>query len=233
LPRLPLIEDLTSGPIPAGSILLVEYDPASQWYNASFTITAGWLKTGGKADYNTMTRPPEDIRAQLRRVGLEPESLEREGKLIITDWYSATLGQKSKEKYSHESLKISDLSIHFAQTLMRGEPEPGMLSMLDDESTFARFNDEKAWLELELTRMIPGLRLRKNIGLVPIMEGVLSEWVRKRFEGASDGVIDFKVEESGGEVRNLMRIRLMRNVHFDSKWHALKIGENFEVTLEK
>jgi len=31
----------------------------------------------------------------------------------------------------------------------------------------------------------------------------------------------------------LMRIRNMRNAHFDREWHELKIGENFEVTLEK
>ena len=228
-----MIEDLTSGPVPTGSILLVEYDAASQWYNASITMTAGWLRTGGKADFGTFTQPPNDVRAQMKRLGLEPEVLEREGRLIITDWYTATLGQKSNEKESHESLKISDLSIHFAQTLFRGEPEPDMITTADDESTFARFNDEKTWMELELTRVIPGVKRRRITSLFPVMNGVHSEWVYKRWEGVSDVIIDFKVDACGDEVRNLMRIRLMRNVHFDSQWHALKISKNFEVTLEK
>lgn len=196
-------------------------------------MTAGWLNTGGKADFGTFTQPPNDVRAQMKRLGLEPEVLEREGRLIITDWYTATLGQKSKEKESHETLKISDLSIHFAQTLLRGEPEPDMITTCDDESTFARFNDEKTWMELELTRAIPGLKRRRMTSLFPVMNGVHSEWVYKRWEGVSDGIIDFKVDAGADEVRNLIRIRLMRNVHFDSRWHALKIGENFEVTLDK
>jgi KaiC/GvpD/RAD55 family RecA-like ATPase len=231
MPRLPLIEDLTSGPIPAGSNILVEYNPASQWYNASISIAAGWLNTGGKVDYDTFSQSPDDIRAQLRRVGLEPEVLEREHKLTITDWYTATLGQKSNEKHSHESLKIPELSIYFAQTIMRGEPEPDHLYIVDDESTFARFNDEKTWVELELTRIMPGFRRRKAIGFCSIMNGVHSEWVYKRLEGVCDMVIDFRLDEVGDETRDLIRIRSARNVGYDRKWHSLKVNKNFEITL--
>ena len=42
-----------------------------------------------------------------------------------------------------------------------------------------------------------------------------------------------KVEEEGQSTRDLIRIRSMRNVHFDREWHELKIGHNFEITLEK
>jgi hypothetical protein len=30
-----------------------------------------------------------------------------------------------------------------------------------------------------------------------------------------------------------MRIRSMRNVGFDSEWHQLKVGDKFEISLEK
>lgn len=77
VPRVPLIEDLTSGPVPAGSQLLVEYDPASQWYNASLTIMAGWLKTGGTGTYHTYAQPPDDVRSQLRRLGVDSNTPEK------------------------------------------------------------------------------------------------------------------------------------------------------------
>jgi KaiC/GvpD/RAD55 family RecA-like ATPase len=51
-------------------------------------------------------------------------------------------------------------------------------------------------------------------------------------EAAVDGIIDFKLEEVGEETINLMRLRSMRNVGFDSRWHRLRVKENFEVTLE-
>ena len=46
-------------------------------------------------------------------------------------------------------------------------------------------------------------------------------------------IIDFKLDETSDPAQNLMRIKTLRNVSFDGRWHKLKIAENFEVTLEK
>ena len=232
VPRLPLIEDLTTGPIPLGSQLLVEYDPASQWYNASLTITAGWLMSGGTATYNTLVQPPEDVRSQLKRLGVDTETLEKEDKLKIFDYYTVTLGQKSKERYFADTVKVADESIE-ALNFMKGPPRPGHLFMTDDDSTWTRFSDEKAWVELELTRLIPGGRLRKVTQIFGVMVGIHSDWAYKRLEAACEGVVDFKLEEADRRTRSIIRIRNMRNVGFDSQWHPLRIADNFEVTLEK
>jgi len=106
VPRIPLIEDLTTGPVPLGSNLLVEFDPASQWFNASITIAAGWLRGGGTVAYNATLRPPTVIRSQFNMLGLKPEPLEKEGRLEVWDWYTATLGQRSGENLTVDSLKI-------------------------------------------------------------------------------------------------------------------------------
>ncbi len=232
MPRIPLIEDLTTAPIPAGA-LLVEYDPASQWYNASVTIAAGWLRTGGRVYYNVVAQPPGDIRSRLNRLGLDTEALERENKLQIRDFYSATLGHKSKEKYAATSLKVADASIMFSKDIMRRAPEPEWLTVRDDISVMARFNDEKSWVEFELTRAIPSGKLRQSRMIRGIIRDVHSERVYKTLEAAHSGVIDFRLEEAGEETRNLVRIRSMRDVGFDSRWHQLKVGENFEVSIEK
>lgn len=233
VPPIPLIEDLTKGPIPAGSSLLVEYDPASQWYNASLTIAAGWVRSGGTVWYTGLAQPPENIRSQFKRLGLDVGAFEKEDKLLVRDGYAATLGQKSKEKYAYDSLKVSDLSIHVATIYMRGPLCSDHLAIADDVSCLARFNEEKSWVEFMLTRVFPADRMRNLTSIYGVMRGVQSQNAYNRLEGAASGVIDFKVEESGDEVRNSMRIRLMGNVGFDSRWHQLKIGDNFEVTMEK
>jgi len=66
-----------------------------------------------------------------------------------------------------------------------------------------------------------------------VIEGVHSGWVYKQLESAHDDIIDFKLENVGGKLIDVMRIRSIRNVHFDREWHQIKVGENFEVTLEK
>ncbi len=235
-----MIEDLTTGPMPAGSIVIVEYDPASQWYNALSTIVAVWIATGGRVFHNVAAAPSDNARAQLRRLGLDVEELERNGRLTILDWYTATLGQKSKEKYAFDSLKVADLSIRFSKA-GKGDADagipspvsPDVLRVQDDCSFLARFNDEKSMVEFLLTRFIPGAWKGSGIFIGGAIRGIHSDWVYKQLEAACDGIIDFKLEETGEEPKNLIRIRSMRNVGFDARWHQLRVRENFEVVLEK
>ena len=231
---MPLIEDLTRDPVPTGSNILVEFDPASQWLNASLTIAAGWIRTGGSVSYNTFAQPPATVRAQLNRLGMNTEELEAKSQLRIWDWYTASLGQKSKEKYAVDSLKAADLSIVHAKTQLPGPPIPDRLRISDNTSALGRFNDEKNWTEFVLTRGIPIAVSRQSTSLAGMMTGLHSEWVYKQIEGASDGTVDFKLdEEAKGETVDLIRIRNLRSALFTKGWHRLKIGESFEVTLEK
>ncbi len=233
MPKIPLIEDLTHGPISPGTSILVEFDPSSLWYNATFTIAAGWLKSDGRVSYFLLTRPPDEVRAKLRQRGLDVSAFESKEKLRIYDGYTLTQGKKSKEKYSLPSLKTSDLSILVGKDVMPLPPAPDSLWMGENYSVLGRFNDERSWVDLVLNRFVPTLRQRQITTIGTVMIGVHSEWTYKQFESAFDGIVDFKVEELGGELRTMMRIKAMHDVAFDSKWHPLKVEENFEVTLEK
>ena len=236
--RLALIEDLLSEPLPAGSNLLAEYDAASQWYRASVNIAREWLRAGGEVGYNVAAQLPDNLRSQLGKLGLNVEELEAGGKLEIWDWYAATLGQKSKEKFvGTSSLKAAELSIDIAREelkpAMAGETYPEYLRIWDNCSVMARFNADRAWVEFLVTRVFPSAFHSKSTLIVGVIRGIHSDWVYRQLEDAADGVIDVKIEEMGEETRDVLRIRSMRNVAFDRRWHRLKIGENFEVTLEK
>ena len=236
VPSIPLIDDLTSSQIPPGSNILVEFDPASQWYNASLIIAAGWLRSGGNLAYYVYTRPPDSIRTRLAALGLNVRELEQEEKLGIHDWYTATLGWKSKEQNAVESLKVADLSISYAKTVVRGEDEPvapGFLVIEENFSVFDRFNEEKNWIEFYLTRRLPTTPIQKTTALRAIAKGIHSERAYKPLEAATDGVIDFKVEEESGARRSFIGVRNMVNVGFDSRWYPLKLGGNLEISLEK
>jgi hypothetical protein len=83
LPHLALIEDLTASPITPGKNLLIEYDSKSQWYAASLTMAAGWLKTGGEVIYNNAAQHPDTIRSLLNRLGLDIQTFEKQDKFRI------------------------------------------------------------------------------------------------------------------------------------------------------
>ena len=235
--RIPLIEDLTKGPVPLGSNLLIEFDPASQWYNSCVTMAAGWVKDGGSVGYNGFIQPPNNVRLQFSRAGLNVDDLENKDRLRVYDWYTPTLGRKSKEKYGIDSLKVADQSIVFRFTEDDlNNPEDlewaETLRIADNFSTLARFNDEKSWIEFMLTRVYPIGSVRKSTLIFGIMKGVHSEWAYKQLEASADGIIEFRLEGLE-KTRDLVQIRTMRNVHFNRELHELKVGENFEVTLEK
>lgn len=228
-----MVEDLTLAPVSPGLNILVEFDPSSQWYNASLTIAAGWLRTGGSVSYVAQSQSPDDIRSQLRRLGVAVEELEMKDRLWITDFYTASVGQKSKEKFAPESLRVADLSIWIAREAMVESAAPEFLVIADNSSILDRFNDEKNWIELYLTRPIPMAKSRQITQLIGFMAGIHSIWAYKQLEAAVDGIIDFKVEEVGEETRDLMRIRTLRRMRFDRRWHELMVSENSEVALQK
>ena len=214
-------------------MLLVEFTGASQWYNAALTIASGWLITGGKVSYNATVQSPSEIRAGLRRLGINCEECEAEDRLRIWDLYSATLGKKSNERFAYDSLKASDLSLRTAKEDMRESPQPDWLRVIENLTTLYRFNEEKVMMEVDLTRFIPSFRLRSSTAIRAIIKDVHSNWVIQQLESAHDGIIDVKLDETTDPAQNIFRIRSLRNVGFDGRWKKLNIGENFEVTLEK
>lgn len=232
MPRISLIEELTTGPIPPGMNLLVEYDSKSQWYAASLTIAAGWLRTEGSVIYNNSVQHPDTLRLLFRKLGLDVEALEIQDMLRIYDYYTPTLGQKSKEKYTG-SLKVADMSIVFSQQIFRSAASPELLRMWDNASTYARFNDEKSWIEFELTRRFPLAGIQKSTLILPVIKGIHSEWAYKQLEANADGIIEFRLDETGDQTRNLIRISSLRNVGFDSRWYEVRLNENSEAALVK
>ena len=194
------------------------------------------MKGGGNVGYNGFIQPPDNVRMQLRRLGLNVDELERNDRIRVYDWYTPTLGRKSKEKYGIDSLKVADQSIEFRLTeddLNNPEdPEwPESVRIVDNFSALARFNDEKSWIEFMLTRVFPIASVKKSTLVFGIMNGVHSEWAYKQLEGSAEGIIEFRLDEVGGKARDLVQIRTMRNVHFNRESAELKVGENFEVTL--
>ena len=136
----------------------------------------------------------------------------------------------SQERHARP-LKVHDLSLEWAKLSSDLEPETDLLRIWDNLSTLGRFNEDKAWVEFILSREIPlglGFGARTIHGIV---NGVHEGWVYRRLEDSHDGVIDVKLEDGGENTIDLIRVRSMREVNFDRKWHQLKIGDNFEITL--
>ncbi len=67
---------------------------------------------------------PTTSALSLTDFGVNAEDLEMNDKLRIYDWYTGTFGQKSKEKWAQDLLRVADLSIWFAKLARRKFSEP-------------------------------------------------------------------------------------------------------------
>ncbi len=233
-------------------MLLVEYDPESQWISVATTFAAQFFQDNRHVGYLAMIRPPEDIREGLSALGVNVAEAERSGRLAVEDWYSATLSggqlehgsqaglfEKGESGLRIRSLKVADLSVEWLKTTKHG-PKPydivdywpsGSLVIAESVSSILRFNDEKTFVELMESRVSPDERKRKHVTIHGLVRGVHSGWLYKRMESFSDGVVDIRVMERGDEAKNLLRIRSLKGQRHDSRWHEIDVGPNGEATV--
>ena len=88
---IPLLTQLIPGGIKPGTSFLVEYDPESQWLAVATTVAARFLQANGHVFYAAYVRYPEDVKHDLAALGADVPTAEKTGRLLVDDWYSATL----------------------------------------------------------------------------------------------------------------------------------------------
>lgn len=254
--RIPLLINLIPDGLKPGTILLVEYDPESQWFSLACTVAVRCLMENRHVAFLAFTTTPSEVARTMTALGIDVPSVEKSGLLAIEDWYSAslsggTLGPGTTQKDMFErvdgrirvhSLRVADISVAWLKTSKAG-PHPahdiidfwpgGSLAVVDSCSPLLRFSDEKSLVELFESRIRPEERRRANlVTLQGIMRGVHSDWLYKRLEGGYDGVLDLRVFETEGEVKNFLRVRAFRGQPHDTKWHLVEITKNGEAKLE-
>lgn len=250
---IPLLSGLIPGGVKPGAMLLVEFDPESQWFSVATTVVARYFQQNRHVCYLAMARSPEDVKRSISEIGVDTPAAEKSGRLVVEDWYSATLTGGRLEPASTQaglfepiqgglrvrSLKVADLSVEWLKTTKVGpqaydivEHWPaGSMIVVESFSGILRFNEEKPFVEWIESRVNPEERRRKSITLQGVVRGIHSDWLYKRMESASDGVIDIRVMERGEETSNFLRVRSLKGQPHDSRWHQIEIMPNGEATV--
>jgi KaiC/GvpD/RAD55 family RecA-like ATPase len=250
---IPLLAELIPGGVKPGAMLLVESDPDSQWLAVATTVVARLFQQNRHVCYLAMARSIEDVKRCILELGVDILTAEKSGRLVVEDWYSATLTGGRLDSVSDRagifepiqgglrvrSLKIADLSVEWLKTSKTGpqaydivEHWPaGSMIVVESFSSILRFNEEKAFVEWIESRVNPEERKRKSITLQGVVRGIHSDWLYGRMESASDGIIDLRVMERGEEQKNLLRVRSLKGQPHDSRWHEIEIKSSGEATI--
>ena len=236
---LPILKDLVPGGFGYGTVIAVEFDSKSLWYEMSLTVAANALKAGIRTDYHTFQHIPTEVRMSIEKLGVDVQGAERNGAFSIIDSYTVQLGMGAPQVpsdrllFQTQSVKLSDWSIQAAREMKSGarEAEKRRLHIDDATSVLLQYNDEKLFIDSWRTRWIPISRVRELAFLNSLVTGVYSESLYRMFESLCDGIIEIKSEEIGKSVEHLIRVRALRGTRCDSRWHRLRSLENGEIAL--
>jgi KaiC/GvpD/RAD55 family RecA-like ATPase len=248
---IPILTGLIPDGVKPGTLFLVEFDPDSQWLAVAATITASYLRAGGRVGYIASLRSPETVKETLLALGVDVSAATSEGRFYMNDWYSATLtggrleggGPSISELMEGglrmRSLKVAGLSVQWLKDMKQGfQPDDvvetwpsGALNVWESMSQTLRFNEEKPYLEWLISRANSNERRGKRIDLAGVVRDVHTESFYKRLESDFDGVIDLRVMERDDEAKNFLRIRSLKGQPHDARWHEVQIKRNSEATL--
>src|SRR5260370_8246132 len=94
-------------------------DPATGKTTLLTQLVVEALRKNKNVVYASLDDFPDSVRESMRMMGIDPQKYEVEGRrrLVFIDCYSFLVGVKSKEQYSEDPQRLSDLSIVVSKAL--------------------------------------------------------------------------------------------------------------------
>jgi KaiC/GvpD/RAD55 family RecA-like ATPase len=243
---LPILKQMVPGGLTYGGHYVVEYDPDSPWYETSLTITAEALSQGIRTEYHVFTHPPEFIRQDLARLGLNAKQLEEEDSLRILDTYDVMTGLAAPEKpeamarkgrepfETHHEFDLVHWSGKVEALIKQGmvDEEKRWLHLDDNTSILNHYSDEKLMIDVWRTRFLPYARVRELAMIHSFVTGIASETFYRNFEALCDGIFDMRSLEEQGSIQHYARARTMRGTVSDTRWRRLQLSNNGRVQVD-
>jgi adenylate cyclase len=235
--RLPLLESLSPGIFKFGTIVLVEFEAQSLWYETAYTLAAQALKEGIKTDFHIFQHPAEDVRQALAKLEVCIDEFQRKGRFRIIDSYTVQAGlgdPKEVEPYdfASKSLKISDWKSQMFNVLDSPQ-ESNLIHIDENDSILVNYNTEAELLGF-FRRTYTAARGRGFLFVYSLLSNVHSPSFYAQFESLADVVIDISSREHQGIVNHVARVRIARgSAKYDSKWRSIKILDTGEVKVSQ
>jgi KaiC/GvpD/RAD55 family RecA-like ATPase len=244
--HVPIFSDIVPGGFIHGANYLVEFESSSLWYETSLTIAARALKTGVKTQYHTFMHIPREVRQGLQKLGVDVLKFESEDRFRMIDSYTGLTSlpiqpEPGRVIAGRPRVSLNDPSYlekytaNIASLLNEGTPETDKrwLHLDDNTSIYNRYFKEQDVLDLFQTRVFQETRILDLSVFHSVVAGVWSGSFYKQFEAQCDGVVDYKAEETEGQMENYVRVRSIRGKSCDSRWRHLRLDGSGGVVLDK
>jgi circadian clock protein KaiC len=213
------VDELLPEGYPSSSVVLVMGDPATGKTTLMIQLVVEALKAGKNIVYATLDDFPDSIRASMRTVGIDPGSYETEGRRRLTfiDCYSFLVGVRSKEQYSEDPQRLSDLSIVVSKALSETSDPSKTLLAMDSFTTLIQRSGVRPSFDF-LHTLVAKIRSCKASCVTSLSRKAFHPAIIAAIQDKVDGVIEMKAEDTKDGLARYIRVSKMKSARHITAW---------------
>lgn len=214
-----IIDDLLPEGYPSSSVVLVMGDPATGKTTLMVQLVGEALKNGKNIVYATLDDFPDSVRDSMKATGADPRSYEIEGRKQLTfiDCYSFLVGVRSKEQYSEDPQRLSDLSIVVSKALSETLDPSNTLLAMDSLTTLIQRSGVRPSFDF-LHTLVAKIRSCKASCVTSLSRKAFHPAIIAAIQDKVDGVIEMKAEDTKDGLARYIRISKMKGARHVTAW---------------
>ena len=214
---------LTGGELNGGTVVTVEGNTGSGKSLLLEQLMSEDLRNGRPCVFVTTGDFPNNIRANLKTLGLDVSGYEQNGLLTFVDGYSAEAGQESKEKISIPSLgDLTTLGIKITSALPSPSFKGGSLYF---DSLTPLASKAKPESMVSLVQSV-GAKVKGLSGKAFFTVGLgIDGSVQRQLEDTADCIVQMEAFEESGSRKRRLRIAKFRARKHQEGWALFTIED--------
>ena len=214
-----IVDELLPEGYPSSSVVLVMGDPATGKTTLLTQLVVEALKKNRNVVYASLDDFPDSVRDSMRMMGIDPQKYEVEGRrrLVFIDCYSFLVGVKSKEQYSEDPQRLSDLSIVVSKALSETRDPSNTLLAMDSLTTLLQRSGVRPSFDF-LHTLVAKIRSCKASCVTSLSRKAFHPAIIAAIQDKVDGVIEMKAEDTKDGLARYIRVPKMKGARHVTAW---------------
>jgi KaiC/GvpD/RAD55 family RecA-like ATPase len=214
---------LVKDKVPSSSILLIGPSGVGKTIFCKQFIYNG-LISGETCVYVTASESPEELENSMRTFGFDVEPYKRNKMFRVIDCCSWRLGQQSSSVYavSNQHDLLTDVSINVKKAI---KDLQNIRFVFDSISEITPMCNPDAVITF-LQTLAAKIRLQSGKAIFTVASGAHSSNFMNLLRTMFDGILEMKIDESGKEIKRLLRLFSLKGATHKTFWTP------FEITSE-